>query len=173
MRHKPEIASEYFNKFLNPKTLKEFVKQSALVLKRYDFQGIAFRGVSGALSGPPLAFKMNKTVIVVRKPKHEETNHSSMPVEGDRAVKRYVIVDDFISSGATVREIVQRISEFAPDARCIGVIEGRRIIEYKEFEVTDVLDRLPLFFTDEDKKYIMHADDALKINYVTMKEGQQ
>ena len=81
MRHEPEIISGYLSWFLDPETLKEFVKRSALILRRYDFQCIAFRGVSGALSGPPLAFKMNKTVIVVRKSKYEEKNHSRMPVK--------------------------------------------------------------------------------------------
>ena len=161
MRHEPEIISRYLSWFLDPETLKEFVKRSALILRRYDFQCIAFRGVSGALSGPPLAFKMNKTVIVVRKSKYEEKNHSRMLVEGDRAVKRYVIVDDFISSGATAREIVKRISEFAPSARCIGVIEGHRIIKNKVLAVTDILDRLPHGWAGREQ-YVMHANDALK-----------
>jgi hypoxanthine phosphoribosyltransferase len=45
-------------------------------------------------------------------------------VEGDRATLRYIIVDDVIASGKTVQEIHKEIDKFAPQAKCIGVLQA-------------------------------------------------
>ena len=67
------------------------------------FDAIAVRGISGLLVGVPLALRLDKQLIVVRKPKDD--THSPYMVEGYAAGERYLIVDDFVSTGATVKEI--------------------------------------------------------------------
>jgi adenine/guanine phosphoribosyltransferase-like PRPP-binding protein len=91
------------------------------VLQEYDFDTIAFRGMSGAFLGPSIATAMEKQMILVRKP--EDKTHSKMRVEGNRAANRYVIVDDFIASGDTKRAIIDAISTWAPDANFVGLLE--------------------------------------------------
>lgn len=123
MNHTPHISSAYLGKALNPVTMRTFVRKAVPVLKKYDFEAFAFRGISGALIAPVLAYKMGKSLIAVRKPKDEESHHSWMKVEGDMNVKRYIIADDFISTGMTVKSIVRAVRDFAENARCIGAIE--------------------------------------------------
>lgn len=105
---------------LHPDRFFETLHDIINALSRHSFDAIAFRGLSGALFAPTVAMKMGKTLIAVRK---KETKHSSRIVEGDYNAKRYVILDDFVSSGETVRHMLDEIGDALPDATCIGVCE--------------------------------------------------
>ena len=81
--------------------------------------------MSGAFVGPIMSVRMGKNMILVRKEKDD--THSSYGVEGYKKAQRYVIVDDFISSGLTKDTIIDEISRFAAQAECIGLLEVARI----------------------------------------------
>lgn len=105
--------------------LKTTVYQSVKFLRTHkldqQFDSIAFRGISGALIAPVLAMRLNKNLIAVRK--STSGCHSCHTVEGYHGSKRYIIVDDFISSGETVESIISNIREFAnEDSQCVGVL---------------------------------------------------
>jgi hypothetical protein len=102
--------------------LRQNVKNCVRALRKMEFDAIAFRGMSGALLAPAVALSMKKNLLMVRKP--ADDSHSMMMVEGDKAARRYVIIDDLISTGATVRTIFKEIREFAPQAECIGCLEA-------------------------------------------------
>lgn len=90
-------------------------------LSAFQFDSIAFCGLSGALVAPIVAYKMGKTLLAVRK--EDEDCHSCHTVEGDMATRRYLILDDFISSGNTVDHIFDSVQTKLPHAVCIGVYE--------------------------------------------------
>lgn len=123
--HKPDYRhSGYLSNCIERDRLRKNIPQAVKILKAHKFDAIAFRGLSGTLVGPLLAYLLNKTVLAVRKP-HElkrSNSHGYYQVEGDIAAGKYVIVDDFVSSGDTVREIIIEIHESAPRAICIGVL---------------------------------------------------
>lgn len=99
---------EYFDKHERNKIIMSFRK----VIKDNvfgDFDAIACRGTSGLLVGPMLAHKFDKHLIVIRK--STENSHSSRLIECDDTVRKYIIVDDFASSGATIEAIVNDINE--------------------------------------------------------------
>lgn len=106
---------------MHPEVLHELMPKIKAALAPYSFEAIAFRGMSGALLAPSVALATKKTLIMVRKTK-ENTHSSHGLVEGDCAAKHYVIVDDCVDSGATAREIQQRIKAWS-GAECIGVLE--------------------------------------------------
>lgn len=86
------------------------------------FDAIAFRGVSGALVAPIVAYLLKKDVLVVRKPRTDETSHSYLTVEGtDAAAPRYLIVDDLIATGKTVDAIIDAVYQSRSKAECVGV----------------------------------------------------
>lgn len=127
IRH--SICSEYLKEALTPKSTKKLVKAAVTLLKQYDFDAIAFRGISGALIAPLLAYKLNKSLLVIRKPKETgDASHSAMRVEGDQRVQRYIIIDDFQCSGKTVEAIITDVHDFAPDARCSGALFYREFL---------------------------------------------
>lgn len=93
------------------------------------FDAIAFRGTSGAAMAFPISALMGIPLICVRK---EDGHHSSTTVEGPSTIdiKQYMILDDFISGGGTVREIVSKISsitsspygEASGPPKCVGIM---------------------------------------------------
>jgi hypothetical protein len=78
----------------------------------HKFDAIAFTGSSGAAAAFPLAMLFKIPMIYVRK--DGENSHGS-PVECNARchIKKYLIVDDFVSSGETVRRIVAKIRDRA------------------------------------------------------------
>lgn len=76
-------------------------------LRDVDFDAFAVRGTSGLVFGGALAAKMNKGLIVVRKGR--EQAHSSIMVEGWRAGKKYIFLDDLVCSGETRRAVAEEI----------------------------------------------------------------
>ncbi len=122
-QHEPQYkCASWLSHFIDPRKAKVIVEKAVRILRQYEFEAIAFRGVSGALIAPLIAMEMGKSLIVVRK--SSESAHSRCMVEGDCAVKRFVIVDDFIDSGDTVRAILNEVDEFAPDAKCVGMLHA-------------------------------------------------
>jgi hypothetical protein len=108
---------------LNPERLCEIIPNIVRVLSYFDFDSIAFRGLSGALVAPIVAMQMNKTLIAVRKP-HEDA-HTIHRVEGDMGARRFIILDDFVCSGDTVRAILKDIDDEFSDRgttppECLG-----------------------------------------------------
>lgn len=104
------VHSTYLHVVVNHITLPKLVTHIANLLKPHkkQFDAIAFRGLSGALIAPLVAVRMKKHFLAVRKP--SEKNHSTMKVEGDFDAQRYIILDDFIDSGETIKEIITEIN---------------------------------------------------------------
>lgn len=75
-------------------------------LRGVNFDTFVGRGLSGALVVPTLAQAFGKFFAVVRKP--GESTHSSYPIAGSLG-KRWVFVDDFVSSGQTRMEVMRVI----------------------------------------------------------------
>jgi orotate phosphoribosyltransferase-like protein len=102
------MSVSYSSKPHNPETLKLIVKRAKIdltpIMKSTSKKiGFAFRGTSGALVAPILAHQFNTSCVVVRKPTEER--HSSLAVEYSNDLTHYIIVDDFISSGKTIKNI--------------------------------------------------------------------
>ncbi len=93
----PENAPKVLN------TLIKYIKSS-----KVQFDTIICRGTSGLLAAPYVAMKMKKHLIIVRK---SDGNHASVATEGYRNPQRYIIIDDFIATGNTVRIIIKTIEE--------------------------------------------------------------
>lgn len=121
MEHIPQYDHTYYlTDYIRTDRLKALLPKLVRILKTVEFDAFAFRGNSGALVSVPLALKMNKTMLLVRK---EKDCHSNRFVEGDLGARRYVIVDDTIATGRTVAAIVREINAVAPSAKCVGVLE--------------------------------------------------
>lgn len=73
---------------------------------------IAVSGVSGLSIGSMVAYELKRELIVVRKKEETLLCHSSNEVENlpDRP---YVIIDDLIASGSTIKRIVKTIDSMA------------------------------------------------------------
>jgi hypothetical protein len=127
--HTPEYEhAGYTGVFLQTGDLRKNIAQAVKILTpiRDTFDGIAFRGMSGAVPAPILALKLRKSLLLVRKGKDKEKCHSVYDVEGDKAVRSYIIVDDQISTGETVADIMKKVKIFTQN-RIPGVISNGAI----------------------------------------------
>jgi len=125
LAEKWDYKTEYLQDLFSARRLRRSIELAAKALSTLQFDAIAFRGMSGALIASALSYRIGKPLIMVRK--HEITSHSMGRVEGYKHAKTYVVVDDFISSGATVKEIQREIAYYFPEARCLGVLEFNRL----------------------------------------------
>ena len=82
-----------------------------------QFDTIVCCGVSGLMVVPQIAELLNKNILIVRK---NEKRYSEFRTEGI-APFQYVVVDDLICSGATVKYIKKIIRDEYPRSKCKGI----------------------------------------------------
>jgi adenine/guanine phosphoribosyltransferase-like PRPP-binding protein len=116
----PDIASGYLSYLLDPIRLQKIVRNATKHSPTTKYDTIAFRGMSGALVAPPIAGKLKKNLIMVRK--DIKNCHSCQLVEGYKKSKNYIIVDDFVESGRTAFDIYYAVKKFSPKSKCLGVL---------------------------------------------------
>jgi adenine/guanine phosphoribosyltransferase-like PRPP-binding protein len=104
---------------LNHKIRNNIIIKAVCDLRKIskDFDSIACCGVSGLMVVPQIAEILNKNILVVRK---DERRYSDFTTEGV-APFRYVVIDDLICSGKTIKHITDTIKEEYPRARALGV----------------------------------------------------
>lgn len=116
---------------------------------RVKFDGVAARGVSGLLFAPIIADHFDKTIIVSRK--KGEDSHASEEVAGDGNVSNYIIVDDLIGRGNTMRNILSSLK----DAKCVGIflyavdnyIDAKTAAKFQEEQI------IPVFLLDREGNF--------------------
>ncbi len=115
-----DVHSSYLHKFLDFEQRKERIVWAveALLPHTHKFDTIACRGVSGLLIASAVATAMDKHIAVVRKPRQDEVAHSYYEVEGPIGCC-YVIIDDLVFQGDTVREIKNQMTKHLK-ATCYG-----------------------------------------------------
>lgn len=87
------------------------------IQSRYDF--IAVRGMSGVLVGSPASILLQKRLVIVRKPGENSHGSQLVGVGHNKPLEygeRFIFLDDFISTGATQRAVIEAIPQ-----RCIYV----------------------------------------------------
>lgn len=114
-----KLNTEYL-KALDYRSAQKILARAEKLLSKIKFDAIAYTGASGSLIAPALAFRMNRGLILVRK---EKNTHSGSKVEGHIDVERYIIVDDFVTSGKTVKRIAREVKAHCYQAKLVGVYE--------------------------------------------------
>lgn len=131
-----EVTTSYLRTVFNPEvfpiTIAKTLETAKLLWKEYGFDTIAFCGVSGAAMAFVLAHEMRIPLLCVRK--RGENSHfddgDRRHLEGNTGVKKYLIVDDFISSGRTVNYIMDTIHQDIPNAECVAMLMYSGLGEY-------------------------------------------
>jgi hypothetical protein len=98
----------------NPESFLDVVDKAAEKIEKIrvlypEIEALAACGNSGVLLVGALAARLKMPVLVVRKKK--DTNNDDRLVNGYIGAKGYLIIDDVIDSGATVRHIITEIQD--------------------------------------------------------------
>jgi adenine/guanine phosphoribosyltransferase-like PRPP-binding protein len=104
---------------LNHKNRNKIIIKAVCDLRKISdsFDSIACCGVSGLMVVPQVAELLNKHIIIVRK---GEKCYSEFRTEGV-APFRYIILDDLICSGSTVKHIKRTLKKEYSRSQCVGV----------------------------------------------------
>lgn len=102
---------------LNHKDRNRIVMRAVQDLRKYDFDSIACCGTSGLLVVPQICEILNKHIVVIRKP--SDKRYSNFDIEGV-VPYRFVIVDDLVCSGRTVKLIKNILYNESPRSICVG-----------------------------------------------------
>ena len=119
---KHKIRTDYLEEVYSKKYLKvlpQAVKEVRRLRRELGFDAIAFTGSSGAALAFPLSFQLQIPLIHVRK---GSSHYYGGAIEGTVSSKKYLIVDDFIESGSTIKRIIRKIkSVLKEQAQPVGI----------------------------------------------------
>lgn len=86
--------------------------------RKRHFDSIVVRGQSGVIVGSPVALRLRVPLVVVRKP-NDSTHSMYQVINGDNVGFRYLFLDDFISTGATLMACKDALVSFGSRCSCI------------------------------------------------------
>ena len=113
--------SGYQRHIFNGAQFKARVEAVSQRVRELNPDFVACRGLSGISVASAVSYVTGTPMAVVRKP--GENPHSEGLVNGPYGMKgRYVIIDDFISSGDTVDDIMEAVDSDSKENKCIGII---------------------------------------------------
>jgi hypothetical protein len=103
----PRHRTGYLDRVYDPKEFSRTVDETLEMMREHaaDFDAIAFRGSSGAALAFIAAHQLDRPLIHIRKDK----GHYGSRMEGFLGATKIAIVDDFVASGDTIREIVSEV----------------------------------------------------------------
>ena len=114
-------SCSHLKSVLDPSTRQGVIKKAIEELTpiAQTFDAVAFCGNSGALVAPIVADALNKTILLVRK---SGIDCASYEIVEGAVASRYIIIDDLVCSGKTLRHIQQSIKKhhFAM-SECSGI----------------------------------------------------
>mgnify|MGYP001558147125 CR=1 FL=1 len=104
-----KIATGYLGDIYQVKKFTKLVLKVTKEIKKFHkkqpFDAIAFTGTSGAALAYPLSAKLGIPLICIRRGQ----NHFKEAIEGFVGAKTYIIIDDFIETGATIDRIIKKV----------------------------------------------------------------
>jgi orotate phosphoribosyltransferase len=112
-------GASHTSRLLNHKYRNKIIMQTYVDLRNKDleFDAIACCGISGLMVVPQIAELLKKNILVIRK---DLNGYSNFNIEGPYT-NRYIIIDDLICSGNTVKTIMKAIKSEFHKPKCLGI----------------------------------------------------
>jgi len=122
--------------------LSEVIQTAADRLRDVDFDTLVGTGFSGSVVIPALALAMGKKFVLIRK-ETDDSHHGKGRLLGELG-KRWIFVDDFVSSGRTRLRVIEKIEDAKKEYETTSEMVG----EYMYVNYSDVGPELNPFRTD-------------------------
>lgn len=113
-------TNSYFDKALTH-TNGELVELMRHETRGVEYDTIVGTGLSGTIFTARVAPALRKKFAIIRK-KDDESTHSSNRIEGVVG-QRFVVADDFVSSGATLKYVLTTMHKIYPKVRFVGLYQ--------------------------------------------------
>lgn len=118
------VRSSYLDSIYYVETFHNVVEEMAEYVKKFcktrRVDAIAFTGTSGAAVAYPLSAQLQIPLICIRK--SGEANHYGGTYEGVIGIKQYIIVDDCIETGNTIKTIKKEVKKVCRNSKPVAVI---------------------------------------------------
>jgi orotate phosphoribosyltransferase len=125
MNHVDLKCARWIIPLVEPARRREAVEKTRRRITRLEFDAVAFTGLSGSVIAGAVVSAMDKYLYCVRK--SAENRHSEYQVEGPSTGLRYVVIDDFISTGETIKRIIELVGAHTDgQATCVGGVSLAR-----------------------------------------------
>lgn len=121
------FRTHYFDEALSD--LPGVIETARKELKGIDFDTIVGTGFSGGIVIPALAIKMDKKFVLIRK-EGDDSHHGGGRLVGQLG-RRWVFVDDFVSSGRTRRRVIGKIADAASEEMLSTLMVGQYMYQNK------------------------------------------
>lgn len=119
-----KIESCYLHKIYEPnrfkKTVDDTIKTVIALNKEKKINAIAFTGTSGAALAYPVSYATGIPLLCVRK--STKDNHYREKLEGYTRPKNYIIIDDCVCTGTTIKKMVKAISSYSPNSKLSALV---------------------------------------------------
>lgn len=119
-----KINTKYLNKIYETKkfkiTVNKVVREIRKIHKKTKINAIAFTGSSGAALAYPVSYITGIPLLCIRK--STKDNHYRNRLEGHVNPKNYIIIDDIIATGRTVKSIRKAIAKESPKSKLLNVV---------------------------------------------------
>ena len=148
----------WLHDLVNPKDLKivcsTIAKQVKADRKNFGIDAIIVTGVSGNVIGGAISFLTGIPLIIVRK---DEKNHSGYEIEYADSLDRlenlrYIIIDDLIDTGSTIKRIQEKIDRKFNDNKLMKIYLYNQSSSAAECAMQEGLDRVYPYFQMETTK---------------------
>ena len=143
--YKSKYLHMVYDNYWFPQVIDHAEKALRIFGKKTRFQALAFSGMSGAAIAFPLALRLNKKLMCVRK---KDNSHYKGSFEGDLDSKKYVIVDDCIETGKTIKRIKKAVERNTDSVLAAIYLYDQR--EDRNLEVMETYQGVPVFHFEED-----------------------
>lgn len=134
------IAAPFYSRnVFEVRRLQQIVKWTVAAVRKHKLDAIAGCGHSGLVLASAAAYAAKRPCIAVRKAGEEQHSHDSNRVHAmiDEDAFRYAFVDDCVSSGKTLRHVVNEILRVSPNARLGAILTYSSAVS--EFDVVNAL----------------------------------
>jgi adenine/guanine phosphoribosyltransferase-like PRPP-binding protein len=116
----------YIEAAFHPKFSELLMKLAIQAKEKFaPFEVVVGMGMSGALVVREFADFTDASAGILRKPQDDSHAVCLSPpylFEGPASVRSYVIIDDLVCSGETLRAIQERMKKAFPDSVCVGIV---------------------------------------------------
>lgn len=111
--------------------LEKVIERAKKDLADVDFDTLVGTGFSGGVVIPSLALAMGKQFVLIRKDT-DDSHHGKGRLLGSLG-KRWIFVDDFVSSGRTRKRVIEKVNDAARDSEMeVEFIGQYMYINYSE-----------------------------------------
>lgn len=111
--------------------LEKVIERAKKDLADVEFDTLVGTGFSGGVVIPSLALAMGKQFVLIRKDT-DDSHHGKGRLLGSLG-KRWIFVDDFVSSGRTRKRVIEKVNDAARDSEMeVEFIGQYMYINYSE-----------------------------------------